>query len=111
MTEGENVSGSPRLNNDIEISFGTEDYPLSGSLTLPEGSGPFPVVILVQGSGAFDRNEQIGPNVPFLDLAEQLAQQGIAVLRYDRSYLYRKMSSKQIIGLSMKKPLMTSPLL
>lgn len=91
MTEGENVSGSPRLNNDIEISFGTEDYPLSGSLTLPEGSGPFPVVILVQGSGAFDRNEQIGPNVPFLDLAEQLAQQGIAVLRYDnRSYLYEE---------------------
>lgn len=91
MTEGENVSGSPRLNNDVEISFGTEDYPLSGSLTLPEGSGPFPAVILVQGSGAFDRNEQIGPNIPFLDLAEQLAQQGIAVLRYDtRTYLYEQ---------------------
>ncbi len=91
MTEGENVSGSPRLNHDTEVSFGSEDYPLSGSLTLPEGAGPFPAVILVQGSGSFDRNEQIGPNVPFLDLAEQLSQQGIAVLRYDnRTYLYEK---------------------
>lgn len=91
MTEGENVSGSPRLNHDTEVSFGSEDYPLSGSLTLPEGAGPFPAVILVQGSGSFDRNEQIGTNVPFLDLAEQLSQQGIAVLRYDnRTYLYEK---------------------
>ena len=89
ITEGENISGSPRLNNDTEVSFGSADFPLSGSLTLPEGAGPFPVVILVQGSGPFDRNEQIGPNVPFFDLANQLAQQGIAVLRYDnRAYLY-----------------------
>lgn len=89
MAEGENSAGSPRLGNDIEVSFGTEEYPISGSLTLPEGAGPFPAVILVQDSGAYDRNEQIGPNVPFLNLAEQLSQAGIAVLRYDkRSYLY-----------------------
>lgn len=91
ITEGENLSGSPRLGNDTEISFGAADSPLSGSLTLPEGTGPFPVVILVQGSGPFDRNKQIGPNVPFLDLADQLSEQGIAVLRYDnRAYLYEK---------------------
>ena len=56
---------------------------------MPEGKGPFPVVILVHGSGPSDRNEQIGPNLPFMDLASQLAEQGIAVLRYDkRTYLY-----------------------
>lgn len=91
MTEGQNSSGSPRLNNDTEVSFGDEDYPLSGSLTLPNGAGPFPVVILVQGSGPYDRNEQVGPNVPFLDFADQLTQHGIAVLRYDtRTYLYER---------------------
>lgn len=95
MTEGEDSSGSPRLGNDTEISFGDENHPISGSLTLPEGAGPFPAVILVQGSGPYDRNEQIGPNVPFLDLADQLAQHGIAVLRYDtRTYLYEQELTK-----------------
>ena len=46
-------------------------------------------MILVHGSGPNDRNEQIGPNLPFMDLAEQLSAQGVAVLRYDkRTYLY-----------------------
>lgn len=96
MVEGQETSGSPRLRNDTEISFGSEEYPLSGSLTLPDGSGPFPAVILVQDSGSYDRNEQVGPNVPFFDLADQLAQQGIAVLRYDnRSYSYKSAVSQE----------------
>ncbi len=91
------MSESTRLKNDTEISFGTDAYPLSGSLTLPEGTGPFPVVILVSGYGAQDRNEQLGPNLPFLNLAEQLSSQGIAVLRYDkRSYTYaRELAQKE----------------
>ena len=89
ITEGDHSSGSPRLSNDTEISFGAEPYLLSGSLSLPQGAGPFPVVILLQESGPYDRNEQVGPNLPFLDMADQLTQHGVAVLRYDkRTYLY-----------------------
>ncbi len=89
ITDNSTVSNSMQLSNDTEVAFGSEAYPLSGSLTLPEGDGPFPAVILVHGSGPSDRNEQIGPNLPFMDLAEQLSAQGVAVLRYDkRTYLY-----------------------
>jgi dienelactone hydrolase len=63
--------------------------PLPGTLLLPKGSGPFPAVLLVAGSGAHDRDETIGPNKPFRDLAEGLAAAGIASLRYDkRTFAY-----------------------
>jgi dienelactone hydrolase len=57
---------------------------LPGTLTLPKGNGPFPAVVLVHGSGPQDRDETIGPNRPFLDIARGLAAQDIAVLRYDK---------------------------
>ena len=89
ITDNTTASNSLQLAHDMEITFGEEPYIITGSLTLPEGEGPFPAVILVQGSGPSDRNEQIGPNLPFMDLAEQLSAQGIAVLRYDkRTYLH-----------------------
>lgn len=58
--------------------------PLHGALTLPAGTGPFPAVVLVAGSGAHDMDETIGPNKPFRDIAEGLARAGIASLRYDK---------------------------
>ncbi len=57
---------------------------LPGTLALPRGKGSFPAVVLVHGSGPQDRDETIGPNRPFLDIARGLAAQGIAVLRYDK---------------------------
>jgi dienelactone hydrolase len=67
-----------------EITFGSEPWTLPGTLTLPTGAGPFPAVVLVHGSGPNDRDETIGPNKPFKDIAQGLASQGIAVLRYDK---------------------------
>lgn len=70
--------------HEIEVTVGKGEWALPGTLTLPEGDAPFPAVVLVHGSGPNDRDETIGPNKPFRDLAWGLASQGIAVLRYDK---------------------------
>ena len=59
--------------------------PLTATLTLPKGEGPFPAVLLVAGAGRNDADESIGPNKPFRDLALGLARAGVASLRYDKS--------------------------
>jgi uncharacterized protein len=56
---------------------------LAGTLTVPEGRGPYPAVILISGSGAQDRDETIFEHKPFLVLADTLTRRGIAVLRVD----------------------------
>jgi len=67
-----------------EVIIGSGKWQLPGTLTIPVGEGPFAAVVLVHGSGAHDRDETIGPNKPFKELAWGLACQGIAVLRYDK---------------------------
>ena len=57
---------------------------LGGTLTVPAGAGPFPCIVLVHGSGPNDRDETIGPNKVFADLAAGLAANGVATLRYDK---------------------------
>lgn len=67
-----------------EVTVTTKDgIKLSGSLTLPEGEGPFPAVLLISGSGPQDRNEEAWKYKPFLMIADCLTRQGIAVLRMD----------------------------
>lgn len=56
---------------------------LAGTLTLPSGDAPFPVVLLITGSGPQDRNETIYNHRPFMVLADYLTRQGVAVLRVD----------------------------
>jgi dienelactone hydrolase len=67
-----------------DFRVGEGERALPGTLAMPKGDGPFPAMVLVHGSGAHDRDETIGPNKPFLDIARGLAAQGIAVLRYDK---------------------------
>jgi hypothetical protein len=66
------------------ITVGQDPIKLNGTLTLPNGNGPFPAVVLVHGSGATDQDETVGPNKPFKDLAWGLASHGIAALRYNK---------------------------
>ncbi len=56
---------------------------LAGTLTTPQGTGPFPAVALVSGSGPQDRDEALMGHKPFFVLADYLARRGIASLRYD----------------------------
>lgn len=70
-----------------EITVGCDDFRLPGTLTLPATASPtrqVPCLILVHGSGPNDRDETLGPNKPFRDLAWGLAKQGIATIRYDK---------------------------
>ena len=69
---------------EMETQVGEGAAALPATLAIPRGTGPFPAVVLVHGSGAHDRDETIGPNKPFLDIARGLAAQGIAVLRYEK---------------------------
>ncbi len=63
-----------------DVTIGENQWKLPGTLSMPNGSGPFPAVVLVQGSGPEDRDESVGANKPFRDIAEGLASHGIAVL-------------------------------
>jgi uncharacterized protein len=67
-----------------ELDVGDAQTALGATLAMPKGKGPFPAVVLVHGSGPQDRDETIGPNKPFLDIARGLAERGVAVLRYDK---------------------------
>lgn len=66
------------------VTVGAGEWALPGTLSIPAGKGLFPAVLLVHGSGPHDRDESIGPNKPFRDLAWGLASQGIMVLRYEK---------------------------
>jgi len=56
---------------------------LAGTLTYPNSGGPFPVVLLISGSGPQDRNETVLGHRPFLVLSDYLTRRGLAVLRVD----------------------------
>lgn len=58
-------------------------------LMWPKAKGSVAAVALIHGSGPNDRDETLGENKPFRDLAWGLAQRGIAVLRFDkRTFTY-----------------------
>jgi uncharacterized protein len=67
-----------------ETERGVGDHALPGTLALPAGAGPHPAVVLVHGSGPNDRDQTIGPNRTFRELAHGLAARGVAVLRYEK---------------------------
>ncbi|WP_161602430.1 alpha/beta hydrolase family protein [Tautonia marina] len=68
-----------------EVTFANPaaEIQLAGTLTIPEGDGPFPAAVLVSGSGPQDRDETIVRHKPFLVIADHLTRAGIAVLRFD----------------------------
>jgi dienelactone hydrolase len=81
---------------ETDVEFGKQGWKLPGTLSIPKGDGPFPAVILVHGSGPNDRDESVGANKPFKDLAWGLASKNIAVLRYDkRTKVYGKKMASQ----------------
>ena len=66
-----------------EVVFENGPVSLAGTLTVPQGVGPFPAVLLISGSGLQDRDESIFGHKPFWVIADHLSRADIAVLRVD----------------------------
>jgi len=73
----------PYIEEEVSFHNAEQGFSLGGTLTLPEGEGPFPVALLVTGSGSQNRDEEIFGHKPFKLIADHLTKRGIAVLRYD----------------------------
>ena len=82
----EAIAARPAPYTSTEVSFINDaaKIALQGTFSVPHGKGLFPAVVLVAGSGPQDRDENVFNHKLFLVLADHLARQGIAVLRYDK---------------------------
>jgi uncharacterized protein len=70
----------PYIEEEVVYKNEKADVQLAGTLTLPQGQGPFPAVVLLTSSGPQNRNEELVGHKPFLVLADYLTRNGIAVL-------------------------------
>jgi dienelactone hydrolase len=72
---------------DEDVRYENKSAPgvtLAATITIPQGKGPFPAVLLICGSGQHDRDETIFGHKPFLVLADYLTRKGVIVLRADK---------------------------
>lgn len=79
----EPVAPYPYLSEEVTFENKKAGITLAGTLTLPQTGNNFPVAILITGSGAQNRNEELMGHKPFLVIADYLTRHGMAVLRYD----------------------------
>jgi dienelactone hydrolase len=91
------------LFDEEDVSIGQQPWQLPATLSVPKGQGPFPAIVLVHGSGPNDRDETIGPNKPFKDIAWGLASNGFAVLRYDKRTKHYQNEMAQLTNLTPKE--------
>jgi len=90
----------PSTFTESEVSFQTADSQLAGTIAIPDGKGPFPAVIILAGSGPFDRNGDVDARTvaaanatgqavlqlssTYKDIAQALSREGFITLRYDK---------------------------
>ncbi len=77
------VKPYPYHEEDVTYENKVQNVTLGATLTIPQGKGPFPGVVLITGSGPQDRDETLMGHKPFLVLSDYLTRHGIAVLRAD----------------------------
>jgi len=91
LAEG-TVGAYENVISETVVTVGTETYPLEGVLTMPvsaSADAKVPVCVFVHDFGPYDRDLTLGETRMFKDFAEELAEIGIASLRYDkRTYTY-----------------------
>jgi hypothetical protein len=74
----------PATLSEQEVTVGSGPLAVPGTLTRPVAPGPHPAVVMLVGSGPLDRDETIGRNKPFKDIAWGLAAAGFATVRFDK---------------------------
>lgn len=79
----EPVPPFPYESEDVTFENPGAGIRLAGTLTMPATGGRFPAVVMIAGSGAQNRDEELLSHKPFLVIADHLSRSGIAVLRYD----------------------------
>jgi pimeloyl-ACP methyl ester carboxylesterase len=83
LIENIQQDSSERTFNSEEVTFFNDGNTFAGTITYPKGEGKFPAVVFITGSGAQNRDEEIYGFKIFRIIAEYLANNGIASLRYD----------------------------
>jgi len=73
----------PYKEEEVTVKNEKENILLAGTLTIPQGSSPFPAVVLITGSGAQNRDEELFGHKPFLVISDYLTRNGFVVLRMD----------------------------
>lgn len=66
-----------------DVIYNGNGLQYGGTITIPQGNGKFPAVLLITGSGAQDRDEAIFNHKPFAVIADALTRDGFVVLRVD----------------------------
>jgi uncharacterized protein len=77
------VKPYPYREEEVSYENKVQNVTLAATFTIPQGTGPFPAVLLITGSGPQDRDESLLGHKPFLILSDYLTRHGIAVLRAD----------------------------
>lgn len=79
-----NTGSVPYSQREVRFNNLAAHNQLAGMLSLPNGEGPFPAVVLVSGTGYNTKDEDVWGHKVFLVLADALNRKGFAVLRYDK---------------------------
>jgi dipeptidyl aminopeptidase/acylaminoacyl peptidase len=74
----------PFAQQDVTFANTAGHNVLAGTLSLPIGTGPFPAIVLIAGTGHNTRDEDVLGHKVFLVLADAFNRKGVAVLRYDK---------------------------
>jgi pimeloyl-ACP methyl ester carboxylesterase len=81
-TESKTVQAPPSYNQE-ELIIKNDSIDIGGTLTWPENQATNKLVIMISGSGAQNRDEEILGFKPFFQIADYLTLNGIATFRYD----------------------------
>ena len=79
-----NAEAAPYVQREVQFNNLAAHNQLAGTLSVPNGKGPFPAVVLISGTGYNTRDEDVLGHKVFLVLADALNRNGFAVLRYDK---------------------------
>ena len=73
----------PYISEDVEYENADKTLHYGATITIPKGKTTSPAVLLITGSGAQNRDEEIFGHKPFAVIADYLTRQGYVVLRVD----------------------------